>query len=135
MKSVLAVLAGFAVWTVIYLGSTQGILAAFPNRFADDGSTRDISVLLLMLLASVVASFAAGWITAAVAPKARLRHGLVLGGINLLVGIGVQSAYWSTIPVWYHLTFLGLLVPVIALGAWLSRIAKGRLGQASLDYS
>lgn len=118
MKSVLAVVAGFAAWTAIFLGSNQGLLAAFPDRFGEDGSIRDTTVLLLVLVASVVASFVAGWITAAVAPRARLQHGMVLGVINLLVGIGVQAGYWSLMPLWYHLTFLGLLVPVIALGAW-----------------
>jgi hypothetical protein len=112
------VLAGFVVWTVLYLGSNQGVAAAFADRFAEDGSTQDPAALLLVLLASAVASFAGGWVTAAVAPRARLQHGLVLAGINLLVGIAVQAGYWSVLPLWFHTAFLGLLVPVIALGAW-----------------
>jgi hypothetical protein len=118
MKSFLAVLAGFVAWTVLFLGANQGVAATLADRFAADGSTSDPTALLLVLLASVAASFVGGWVTAALAPRARLQHGLVLGGINLLVGIGVQAGYWSTIPLWYHLAFLGLLVPVIALGAW-----------------
>ncbi|HVS64747.1 MAG TPA: hypothetical protein VMT85_14725 [Thermoanaerobaculia bacterium] len=118
MKSVLAIVAGFVVWTAIYLGSNQGIVAAFADRFAEDGSTRDPAALLLVLLASVVASFVAGWVNAALAPSSRLQHGLVLGAVNLLVGIAVQSAYWTTIPLWFHVVFLALLVPVIVFGSW-----------------
>jgi hypothetical protein len=32
-------------------------------------------------------------------------------------GVFIQAQYWSRIPLWYHLIFLGLLIPMTYLGA------------------
>ena len=42
---------------------------------------------------------------------------LTLAGLLLATGIAVQAAAWSTMPLWYHLTFLFLLVPMTIAGA------------------
>ena len=48
---------------------------------------------------------------------------VVMAVMLLVTGIGVQSTVWSLMPVWYHLAFLGLLVPVALVGG---RLAKSR---------
>ena len=35
----------------------------------------------------------------------------------LVTGIAVQAGVWALMPVWYHLVFLALLVPVCLVGA------------------
>ncbi len=116
MRTGLAVVVGFVVWTLIYLGSNQLVLATLSDRFAEDGSTRDPLALSIVLVASVVASLVAGWTTAAVGRERGMTAVWILALINLAVGILVQSQYWTTIPLWYHLSFLALLVPMIVLG-------------------
>lgn len=116
MRTALAVLAGFIVWPLIAVGSSQIVMAVAPGRFADDGTTRDPLVLMILLVASVVASLAAGWTSAAVAREQPMRAVWILAVINLLVGIFVQSQVWTLIPLWYHLIFLALVVPVIVMG-------------------
>lgn len=116
MRTVLAVVAGFVVWTLIYLGANQLVLAVLSDRFAEDGSTRDPFALLIVLLASIVASLAAGWTSAAVGRERGTTAVWILAVINLAVGIFVQSQVWAAIPLWYHLAFLALLVPMIVLG-------------------
>ena len=39
--------------------------------------------------------------------------------------LGVQISYWDALPVWYHPTFLTLLIPFAILGSW----ACGRRGR------
>ena len=39
----------------------------------------------------------------------------------LLTGVGVQLGVWPLMPVWYHLLFLALIVPVAVFGGRLAR--------------
>jgi hypothetical protein len=38
----------------------------------------------------------------------------------LVVGIYFQSQYWHVMPLWYHLIFLALLIPMCFVGARLA---------------
>jgi hypothetical protein len=39
----------------------------------------------------------------------------------LVVFIPDHVRLWSIFPVWYHMTFLVTLVPLVVLGSWLAR--------------
>lgn len=117
-RNLLALVAGFVTWTVVFLGGNQITLALFSARVAEDGTTSDPVVLLPTLLLSCLASLAAGWITAKLAVLGQgVRLGWIQGGLLLVVGIFVQASVWSSMPVWYHLLFLALLVPITVAGA------------------
>ena len=117
MKHALSVLAGFALWTVLFLTGNQVLFRTFRDRFDENMVTTDATVLAITLGLTVLYSIAAGRVTARLAPSAPVQHGAVLGVIQTLIGIAVQSAYWSAIPLWYHLGFLGLLFPATLAGA------------------
>ena len=42
---------------------------------------------------------------------------VLLGILLLLAFIPVHLRLWSLFPLWYHLVFLGTLVPLIVLGS------------------
>lgn len=126
VRSLLAVLAGMAVWAVLWVGSNQALAAALPDAFGDDGLLLANSLYWLVLLDSVVLSVLAGWIAARVAGRRRLAHGLALGLVQLAIGIAVQASVWDAMPLWYHLAFLALLVPASVLGANLARTGAAR---------
>ena len=111
-----AVVAGFVVWTVLYLGGNALLAAAFPSSFNPDGSTDSAVMLVLILVLSVVYSVVSGWTTARVAQSKAFGSSVALGVLLLIVGIGVQMQYWEVMPLWYHLVFLGALVPAVLLG-------------------
>ena len=119
LRSIGAVLAGFATWTVLWLASNAAAVAVVPGAFDENGLTSSTGVLLFFLVASVVYSIGAGWVTAAVARGAEIAHTVALGIVQTLVGIGVQLAYWDAMPLWYHLPFLALLLPGNVLGGWI----------------
>ncbi|UCG31816.1 MAG: hypothetical protein JSU68_09130 [Phycisphaerales bacterium] len=121
VRSIVSVLAGFVVWSVIWLVAGQGVRAAMSGAFAEDGSTSSVGVSLLMLVASVICSLAAGYVAALVARGRILTHGLVLGIILLAVGVMVEIQHWTKMPLWYHLVFLVLLIPVTVGGAAMRR--------------
>ena len=120
MRTIFAVVAGFIAWTVLFLGSNSILSLTMPGSFKADGSTDSAAMLLLILLLSVIFSIIAGWITAKLATVNPQRNALILGIILLLVGISVQLQFWEVMPLWYHLSFLGLLIPGAIVGGRLS---------------
>ncbi len=115
-RSILSVLAGFVLWTVLWLASNAALAAAVPGAFREDGSTDSVGMLLLILVLSVVFSVIAGYVTALLARAKAKQHALALGLALLAVGIFAQVQFWDVMPVWYHLSFLALLIPGVLLG-------------------
>ena len=130
IRSILSVLAGFALWTVLWLASNAALAATVPGAFREDGSTDSVGMLLLLLVLSVVFSVIAGYVTALLAHEKTTQHTLALGLALLAVGIFVQIQYWDVMPVWYHLSFLALLVPGVLLGAQTQRSRNAQLSVA-----
>ncbi len=120
LKSVVAVVAGYVAWTVVFLGSSFGIRTLMSDVHTDDGLTTDLSALLLYLIMSVVASLIAGFVAARLAPRKMTRHAFVLALLLLATGIPVQLANWDVLPVWYNVAFLGMLLPATIAGVRLA---------------
>lgn len=124
-RSILAVIAGFIAWSILWVGSNAAVTAVFPQHFAADGTTQHNGILALILLDSILFSLFAGWLTAKIAHGKTFAHTLALGLALLAVGIPVQIGYWDLMPLWYHLIFLTLLLPMAILGG---KIQAGRAG-------
>ena len=119
IRNILAVIAGSAAWTVLWLGM-NAILRGASLLPADATKRIDTAPpLLVLLVGSVVFSIIAGYITAAVATGASYTPVLVLCALQLAMGIFFQAQAWQLMPVWYHLPFLFLLAPATLLGGWL----------------
>ncbi len=123
LRSILSVVAGFVLWTVLWLGTNSIITLATPDSFNEDGSTDSAGILLLILVLSVIYSVASGYVTALVARQDGERHALYLGILLLAVGLMVQISVWALMPLWYHLPFLLLLIPAAMYGG---RLRKNR---------
>ena len=117
LRNILSVVAGFVVWTVLWLASNAAVTAAVPNAFGEDGATDSAGILVLFLVLSVVFSIVAGYLCVRLARKKPMRYALILGVLLLAVGIFVQIQFWDVMPVWYHLLFLTLLIPGVLIGA------------------
>lgn len=125
MKSVLAVVAGVVLWGVLWVGGTQGLMAARPELQPGEPIT-GAAVLAGLIGYSVVLSIMAGWVAARLAPKAPVGHATTLAVIQLAIGVAVQASAWTLFPVWYHVIFLGLVVPATVYGGKLG--ARGARG-------
>lgn len=115
-----SVVAGYLVWTVVFLGGGAGVRAAFAEVHRPDGGTDHLGLLLGYLALSVLASLAAGATTARIARDRPDRWVLVLAVLLLATGILAQVGSWSLLPIWYHLAFLVSLVPATLLGGRLA---------------
>ena len=119
-RAIIGVIAGYAVWSFVWLAGNALLFEAAGQEVAEGRSFTAAGPLLGILLLSVVCSLAAGAATAAIA-KVKARGSVpVMALLLLATGIAVQASAWSLMPVWYHLTFLVLLVPVCLLGARLA---------------
>ena len=118
-RVVLGVIIGYPVWTALWFGGNLGLQQAFSEAyeaFVAGEPITEVGYLGGALVLSVVCSFLAGLLTAKLAQEGAKRAVLVMASLLLVTGIGVQISVWDLMPVWYHLTFLILLVPVCLVG-------------------
>lgn len=120
-KTIIGVIVGFIVWTILWLGSDAVIRAIAPDMVpGEDLSNISTTYLLIKLVSSVIFSIVSGYVAAMLAHESA-KTTLYLGILLLLVGIFFQSAAWNQIPLWYHLLFLLLLIPMTILGGKLRK--------------
>jgi hypothetical protein len=115
VRSVGAVLAGFATTVVLALGADAILRQVFPASFAPGGEARG-TVLVIVLVYTAVFAVAGAWLTARVAPAHPLRHALILGAVALALSLVATIFEWSTTPDWYHIAALALVLPACWLG-------------------
>ena len=127
VRIILAVIAGFLAWSILWVGSDQVLMSlspdwygahqhaferAFTNKTAFEADT---TILFMHLVREILITLAAGYLTALIA-RENVRSTLILGVLLLLVGIGVEAMAWNYIPAWYHIIFLLLLIPLTVAG-------------------
>jgi hypothetical protein len=117
MKRLLAVIVGFILWSVLWLCFNVALHKVGFLPAALTQPLTDPKPLGALLLGSVLFSLIAGYVTAAIAGSSDTAAILVLGVLLLLTGIYFQSQVWHLMPLWYHLTFLVLLIPMCYAGA------------------
>lgn len=135
LKIVLGVIAGFVAWSVLWIGSDQVLTMASPGWYgvhqlatelalANQESFRaDNMIMAIRLVISIVATLMSGFLAAFIAGENR-RAPFALGILLLIVGIGFQvGLLWKVMPIWFHLIFLALLVPVSLIGGRLKQTA------------
>jgi len=117
MKRFLAVIAGFVLWSVLWLCFNVGLHKFGLLPAALTQPMTDVSPLAALLIGSVVISIISGYIAAAIAGAPSAPAVAILGVLLLLTGIYFQSRVWRLMPIWYHLAFLVLLIPMCLAGA------------------
>ncbi len=131
IRIILGIIVGFVAWTILWLGSDYVFGMLLPWYHAQNDAMElamanqktfqaDSTILIIRLVTSVVASILSGFL-AVVVSKEQAKTTLILGVLLLIVGILVQVSVWSYIPIWFHLTFLVLLIPMTILGGKLKR--------------
>lgn len=131
-RSVFALLAGFAAWAVVATLLNFGLRAGVPGyQQAEPTLNFTLGMKIARLILGALSSLSAGAIAALIAPS---RRGVpwLLGAIVLAMFIPVHVQLWAKFPVWYHLTFLLTLVPLVVLGA---AIVRGRSRNSATQTS
>ena len=132
LRVILGIVAGFIAWSILWVGSDQLLRmvsaewygahqAAFEKAmFNQEPFTPDSTILILRLVFSVIISLMSGFLAAVIA-KGNRNAPLGLGILLLAFGLLVQVVAWNYMPVWYHVVFLALLIPMTILGGRLKK--------------
>jgi hypothetical protein len=121
-RAILAFSAGLVTWIVV-ISVLDRVLRMLLAGYAAAEPTMSFTLGMLVsrLAIGALTSLIAGAIGAWLAPTSTRVP--VLLGITLLVAfIPVHARLWSLFPFWYHLVFLGTLLPLVLLGSRLPRM-------------
>src|SRR6476646_5178953 len=119
-QSIFAVVAGLVIWMLVATLLNFGLRAGLEGYAqAEPALTFTLGMKVARLILGALASLAAGAVAGLIAPS-KTGPRWVLGAIILALFIPVHIQLWAKFPVWYHLVFLGTLLPLVAMGAALT---------------
>ncbi|HEX6732615.1 MAG TPA: hypothetical protein VF074_21535 [Pyrinomonadaceae bacterium] len=130
----LGVIAGFIAWLIAWLGSEKILSAIWPEWFGahqlafqaaiehGEQFTADSTILLIHIVLGSIVSVMAGFLAALIAGENK-RAPLVLGFLLLAVGLLKVVMSWPYVPIWYHVIFTAVLLPMTIMGGKLKTTA------------
>ena len=126
VRIVLGVIAGFFAWSIAWVGSEKILSAIWPEfgvhqrafeEVVKNGGhfTADTRMLLTHIVLGSIVSLMSGSLAALIAGE-NARAPLVVG--FLLVAVGLLKAFmsWPYVPIWYHVIFTAILLPMAIMG-------------------
>lgn len=116
LRAVLAIVAAFVTWFVVATIGNIAIRLLFPG-YTEVEKAMDFTLAMQIarLVLGAASSITAGVVCTAVAPRTRL-PGYIFSILILAMFIPVHVSLWDKFPIWYHIIFLGSLVPLVLLG-------------------
>jgi hypothetical protein len=125
-RSILALLAALVAWVLIVSLLNRGLRMALEGyAAAEPGMSFTLGMLMARLTIGAISSLVAGAVAGSIAPSSA-RTPWVLGAILLAAFIPEHVRVWNSFPLWYHLTFLLTLLPLVVIGSRLRRVASPR---------
>src|SRR5437762_8057676 len=126
LRIVLGVVAGFFSWLIVWVGSEKILSAiwpefgahqrAFEDALKNGGQfTADTTMLLTHIVLGSIVSVMSGSLAAVIAGE-NTRAPLVLGFVLLALGILKAVMSWPYVPIWYHVIFTAILLPMAIMG-------------------
>ncbi|HZO51184.1 MAG TPA: hypothetical protein VFB63_00635 [Bryobacteraceae bacterium] len=127
VRIVLGVIAGFIAWSIAWVGGEKILSAMMPEGFGaqqrafqaavENGGqfTADTTLLLTHIVLGSIVSVISGFLAALIARENR-RAPLVLGFLLLALGLLKAVLSWPYVPLWYHVIFTALLLPMTIMG-------------------
>jgi hypothetical protein len=118
-RTIGGVVAGFVAWWVVASILNIGLRLWLPGYTPEVEHTLAFTLPMKIwrLSIAVAAALAAGMVVGAIAPESR-RAPWIAGIVILLPFLPIHLYFvWNKLPVWYHLSFLVPLVPLVVLGA------------------
>ncbi|HVX88789.1 MAG TPA: hypothetical protein VG940_07685 [Gemmatimonadales bacterium] len=123
-------LGGFATMAILVMITTAIAAAALvPGGMrAMTGATVSLprAYLTANLIASAVAAFAGGAVTARLAPDRPLYHGIALAILMCLMGLVSMRQAGGRQPRWYQLVLCTVMPAIALIGAYISGQVGGR---------
>ena len=133
LRIVLGVIAGFFGWVIAWVASEKILSAIWPafgvhqaefQAAIEHGGqfTANSTILLIHIVLGSIVSVISGYLAALIAGENRLAP-LVLGFLLLAMGLLKVVMSWSYVPIWYHVIFTAILLPMAIVGGKLKTTA------------
>lgn len=134
LRLISSIIAGFLAWAITW-GVSEMIFSmlspdwfgahqrAFTAAIKSGGTfSADSTVLLIHVVCATLISLMAGFLAAFIA-RDNKRAPLFLGILLTAFGLLKAVMSWPLVPLWYHLTFTALLLPMTLVGGRLRKAA------------
>ena len=126
LRIVLGVIAGFFAWMIAWFGSEKTLSAIWPGFGAHQLAfeevlknggqfTADTTMLLTHIVIGSIVSVMAGSVAALTASE-NTRAPLIVGFLLLALGVLKAVMSWTYVPIWYHVIFTAMLLPLAIVG-------------------
>ena len=127
LRIVWGIISGFISWMIAWVGSEKILSAIWPEGFGvhqrafeeavkNGGQfTADTTMLLTHIVLGSIVSVMSGSLAAVIAGE-NTRAPLVLGFVLLALGILKAVMSWPYVPMWYHVIFTAILLPMAIMG-------------------
>lgn len=133
VRIVLGVIAGFFAWMIAWFGGEKILSAIWPafgvhqrafQAAIENGGqfSADTTMLLVHVVLGSVVSVISGFLAALIAGENK-RAPLVLGLLLLVLALLKASMSWPYVPIWYHVIFTAILLPMTIIGGRLKTTA------------
>jgi hypothetical protein len=134
VRIVLGAIAGFIAWSIIWVGSEKALSAIWPEWYganqvafeaavANGGAfTADTTILLMNIVRGSIISVLSGFLAALIAGENK-RSPLILVVLLVAFGLVIVAISWRYVPLWYHIVFTALLIPMTMAGGKLKKLA------------
>jgi len=125
-RIILGVIAGFIAWLIVWVGVEKILSAiwpafgvhqrAFEEAIKNGGQfTSDTRALLTHIVLGSIVSVMAGSLAALIAGE-NTRAPIAVGCLLLAMGVLKAVMSWPYVPIWYHVIFTAILLPLAILG-------------------
>jgi hypothetical protein len=130
VRIVLGVIVGFIAWLIVWVGREKILSAIWPEFGAHQRAfeeavknggqfTADTTMLLTHIVLGSIVSVMSGSLAALIAGE-NTRAPLVVGFLLLAVGFLKAVMSWQYVPIWYHVIFTAILLPMAIMGGKLT---------------
>ena len=126
LRIVLGVIGGFIAWLFVWVGVEKVLSAIWPafgvhqaafQAAIEDGGqfTANSTMLVVHIVLGSIVSVISGALASLIAGE-NSKAPLIVGFLLLLMGIAKAVMSWQCVPIWYHVIFTAILVPMAILG-------------------
>ena len=126
LRVVLGVIVGLISWLIMWFASEKILSAIWPAFGAHQRAFEDVlknggqftaetSALLTHVVLGSIVSVIAGCVAALIAGE-NARAPLFVGILLLAMGVMKAVMSWQYVPVWYHILFTAILLPMAVIG-------------------
>jgi hypothetical protein len=135
LRIVMGVIAGFLAWLIVWFAIEKALSAiwpafgvhqkAFEDAIKNGGQfTAETPMLLTHIVLGSIVSVMAGAVAALIAGETS-RAPLIAGILLLAMGVAKAVMSWSYVPLWYHIIFTAVLLPMAIVGGKLVTGTQG----------